>query len=83
MPINCGPKFKSIYVLKTDGVQQSNIKQNIVKHNIDNIFWQINKSLNNFVIYSENPEEIDLDLINNYEPIITNEFFGTWLIKKN
>jgi GR25 family glycosyltransferase involved in LPS biosynthesis/predicted O-methyltransferase YrrM len=74
VPINCASKFNSIYVLKTDGVQQSNIKQNIVKHNIDNIFWQPNKPLNNFVIYSENPEEIELDLIKNYEPIILTKY---------
>lgn len=72
--INCASNFKSIYVLTTEGIQQSNIYQNTIQYNIDNIFWQINKSLNNFIIYSENPEEIDLVLINNYEPIILTKY---------
>ena len=76
VPINCSSNFKSIYVLKTEDISQKHIYQNTGQHNIGNIFWQINNPLNQFIIYSENPEDIDLNLINtlSIDPIILTKY---------
>jgi len=70
VPINCSNTFDSIFLLKTEEISQHHIYRNLSQHSIGNIFWQINKQLHNFIIYSEKSEEINLDFINNYEPIL-------------
>ena len=84
VPINCSSNFNSIYVLKTEEFQQQNISQNIVKHNIENIFFQITNPLNQFMIYSENLEDIDLNLINalTIEPIILTRLHNKKILNK-
>ena len=82
VPLNCSTHFTNTYILKTDGIQQYNINQNIVKHNIGNISWQLNKEFKDLIIYSENFDDIDLDFINNYEPIMLTNY-DTILLQLN
>ena len=72
--INCSQHFNNSYILKTDGIEQYNIYQNISHHNTSNVFWKINKELKDLIIYSENSDNIDVELINNYEPIILTNY---------
>jgi len=74
VPLNCSPHFTNTYILKTDGIQQYNIYQNISQHNSSNVFWQINKDFKDLIIYSENFDDIDLEFINNYEPIMLTKY---------
>ena len=74
VPINCSTQIQNNYILKTEGIHQYNIQQNITQQNIGFIFWTINKPLNDFIVYSENSKDIDFDLINNYEPIILTNY---------
>ena len=80
--INCSQHFNNSYILKTDGIEQYNIYQNISHHNTSNVFWKINKELKDLIIYSENSDNIDVELINNYEPIILTNY-DTILIQLN
>jgi predicted O-methyltransferase YrrM/GR25 family glycosyltransferase involved in LPS biosynthesis len=84
VPINCSSNFNSIYVLKTADIHQQNISQNISRNNIENIFFQITNPLNQFIIYSENPEDIDLNLINALliEPIILTKLHNRKILNK-
>lgn len=47
IPINCSNNFDNIFILKTEGIHQHNIYQNIIQHNKTNIFGE---SINNYKI---------------------------------
>jgi GR25 family glycosyltransferase involved in LPS biosynthesis/predicted O-methyltransferase YrrM len=74
IPINTSKTFHQIFILKTDELHQNNIQQNIHERNIENIFFIKNDKLENFIIYSENFEDIDSDLINDFDPIILTNY---------
>ena len=74
IPINCSKNFEQIFLLKTANLHQNNIKQNTSERNIENIFTNINKKLNNLIIYSENSFDIDSNLVDEFEPIVLTNY---------
>jgi predicted O-methyltransferase YrrM/GR25 family glycosyltransferase involved in LPS biosynthesis len=82
--INSCQHFSNCYILKTEGIHQYNILKNISQYNISNIYLhlQVNKEFNNLIIYSENINDIGLEVVNNTEPIILTSSNPTSLFNK-
>ena len=75
IPINCSPKIPNIYIVGKDDDHYQNIKDNIALHKSTNI--QLSTSFilesnlnNNLIVYSEKFENIDKEIITNFNPII-------------
>lgn len=81
VPLNCTQYFKNTYILKTSELQQTNILKNIENFAISNTYvyntdyskLKTNK-FNDLIIYSENINDIDNEMIINYDPIILTNY---------
>ena len=79
IPINCSVKIPKIYIVGPENNHYKNIKDNIALNKIANI--QVSNSFilesnltNNLIIYSEKFEDIDKEIISNFNPIILTSF---------
>ena len=75
IPINCSAKIPNIYIVGKDGDHYQNIKDNIALQKLTNI--HLSNSLiietnfaNNLIVYSDKFEDIDKEVITNFNPII-------------
>jgi len=70
--VKCSPFFQKIFVSNIKPEHLSNINQNLIHHEIKNIFW-LNPELeknNHFLYFSENTDTMDMDWIQKHEPLI-------------
>jgi len=81
IPINLSKYFKNIFLTNIKQEQNKNIINNITRFNINNIFFDSNNFGNKFIIYSENYQDIDYEIIQKYNQIILTET-NIKLIKK-
>jgi GR25 family glycosyltransferase involved in LPS biosynthesis/predicted O-methyltransferase YrrM len=82
IPIHCSSSFKSMVILKTESNHIYNIVQNSAAYNVCNILWTQENVDENCIIFSENGEFIDENLITNFKPIILTET-NTKIIENN
>jgi tetratricopeptide (TPR) repeat protein len=71
LPIECSKCFKNVILHLTENYHASNINENITKFDIKNIqFCDTLITLENFIIFSQYSNNIDLDFIRNKMPIL-------------
>lgn len=63
IPINISNNFENIYLLDTKDSHEINIRENIKKQHIDNILFQLCNTTTNKIIYSEQLNELTIDLL--------------------
>lgn len=75
IPINCSSQFENIHIINID-TNNTNIKENINLHKINNIKFDNNSTDidNKLIIYSDNFEDIDKQIITELNPIILSSF---------
>ena len=83
IPINCSSQFEHINILNSNTIHNINIQSNIDLHKLININLNNGKLeqnlTNNLIIYSENYEDIDKHIIENYKPIILTSLCSSFL----
>jgi hypothetical protein len=88
VPLNCTQYFKNTYMLKTNELHQTNILKNIENlailntyvYNTDYSKLKTN-NFNELIIYSENVNDIDNEMIINYDPIILTNYDNDFINK--
>jgi GR25 family glycosyltransferase involved in LPS biosynthesis len=94
VPLNCAQHFKNTYMLKTSELHETNIIKNIENHSILNTHVYNtdysnlkSNNINNFndlIIYSENINDIEQEIITNYDPIILTNYDDNFInLNKN
>jgi hypothetical protein len=63
IPIKISNNFENIYLLDTKDSHEINIRENIKKQHIDNILFQLCNTTTNKIIYSEQLNELTIDLL--------------------
>lgn len=81
VPINVSRNFKNIFLSHINEKHLDNISKNIQNFEINNIYTDTANLTDNFVIFSEHYQDIDMQLLQNYNPIILTES-NVKLIKK-
>lgn len=77
IPINCASEIENICVIGSNNENDNNIKENIMLHKIENIFFSNNQPLQQFdneIIYSEKFENINKTYIKKCNPILLTSF---------
>jgi FkbM family methyltransferase len=75
IPINCSSQFENIYIIGENKENYNNIRDNIILHKNSNITL-LNKLIfeenldRNFIVYSEKCKNIDIQFIQNFQPIM-------------
>jgi GR25 family glycosyltransferase involved in LPS biosynthesis/predicted O-methyltransferase YrrM len=84
IPIQLSKNYKNIFLSNIKDFHHSNISTNIADFNINNIYFSqeiLRDNSNPLIIFSEKYQNIDINFIENYNPIILTEH-NTKLIKK-
>jgi glycosyltransferase involved in cell wall biosynthesis len=70
--VKCSPFFHKITVSNIEPQHLTNINNNLIHHEIKNIFWfdPVLERNNHFLYFSENTDTMDMDWIQKYEPLI-------------
>jgi hypothetical protein len=85
IPINCSTQFENIYIIGNNNTEHyNNISHNINLHKITNTTLSNNVILEqnldkNLIVYSEKCENIDKQLIQNFNPILLTTFSLSFL----
>lgn len=73
IPIQCSKTFETVYILNSTLEHSENIKQNVHSQNIKNIKFDLDSFHSEFIVFSENIENVD-NMIETYNPIILSSF---------
>jgi len=70
IPLECSEKLNKVFILNTNEKHISNIKKNVELHNANNISYLLENNNDNYIVFSENSKDIDMNIFNNYESIL-------------
>jgi TPR repeat protein len=72
IPVNVACCYDNICLLKTSVKHYNNIKENLLNHGVHNVSWDFDNAFSNetFVVFSENYENIDEEIIQRFKPIV-------------
>lgn len=72
VPISIASKYDNIYLLNTSENQAKNLRLNIEGYNITNVNWSFESTEESLdlIVYSENYDDVDEDVVKRFNPII-------------
>jgi hypothetical protein len=73
VPISVTPYYDNIYLLNSEKNHLKNLEENVAGFNLSNVKWKFDSTGEkpvDLIIYSENYDNVDEDIIKKYNPII-------------